>query len=720
MSRSSGHPAVGVQSDNGAEAHLRPILETQPVVLLRLAKDGVFLAVNESGLAALGAERLDQLLGSSIAALLPAEERAGLNAFVERVVNGHRGSIEVDLTALTGTRHTMQVHAAPHPGAPDGIASVLATLRDVTEARRLEQSLVDAMQRQSEQEAAHEAERSRLISQLEEARQGQTTGKEYASQLADLERRLQEADANRVEATRHHASEMEGLKEALEERTRIVEEQAARLTSNASNESRMSESLADVSGRLKAAEMEAEAVREEFERLQESAGATELEREKLQGLLNDLRAEAERAALASEKAGSQTAAALQEVEQARQELEQARQQALQAQQDAEQARQLAGQSQQECEQARQASLAAHQAAEQAQAQLEETRHQAQQAQQELQDVLSRAQQAQLEAQQTQQEKDQAIQQLQQSHHEAASQMEADITALRTALDEAMAEQGRLFDTINSHETTARNADSRVAELERALADAQNSSSATISDLEAQWATAREAVDAIDKAKQEAEAEFLSRLSALESALAASRVAERESSSRLEALAGIARRIAGEVHDLATVAAPANTITAAEIAAHLERPLGDVLGREVALAVLVAAPDTAVTAPIDRIEHVVVALAVNRGAAMRSGQMTVEIAEVTVDTDAARGRGGMTPGDYALIAMHVSGDGANEDLPGMLFEAADPAIWEQAEPGLSLAHETARGMGGFLWLANEGPSAVVFELYLPRESARGNE
>ncbi len=673
----------------------------------------MFLAVNESGLAALGAERLDQLLGSSIAALLPAEERASLTAFLERVVSGHRGSIEVDLTALTGTRHTMQVHAAPHPGAPDGTASVLATLRDVTEARRLEQSLVDAMQRQSEQEAAHEAERSRLISQLEEARQGQTTGAEYAAQLADLERRLQEADANRVEMTRGHGAEMEGLKEALEERSRIIEEQAGRLTSNASSESRLSESLADVSGRLKAAEMEAEAVREEFERLQESAGATELEREKLQTLLNDVRAESDRTAAASEQAGAQAAAALREVEQARQELEQARQLAQQAQQEAEQARELAGQSQQEVEQARQASLAAQQAAAQAQAQLDETAKQAEQARQELQQALHDAQQA-------QQERDRAVAELQQSHREAASQMEADITALRTALDEAMVEQGRLSDTISSHEATARTSDSRASDLERALAEAQQSASATIADLEAQWATAREAVDAIDKAKQEAEAEFLSRLSALETALAASRVAERESSSRLEALAGIARRIAGEVHDLATVAAPAATVTASEIAAHLERPLGDVLGREVALAVLVAAPDTAVTAPMDRIEHVVVALAVNRGAAMRSGQMTVEIAEVTVDVDAARGRGGMTPGDYALIAMHVTGDGANEGLPGMLFEAADPAIWEQAEPGLSLAHETARSVGGFLWLANEGPSAVVFELYLPRESARGTE
>src|SRR5678809_609965 len=57
-------------------------------------------------------------LGTSFLKLLPEEERPNVSVFIERVISGHRGSIEVDLTGLTGTRHTMQLHASPHPGAP--------------------------------------------------------------------------------------------------------------------------------------------------------------------------------------------------------------------------------------------------------------------------------------------------------------------------------------------------------------------------------------------------------------------------------------------------------------------------------------------------------------------------------------------------------------------------------------------------------------------------
>ena len=99
MSKSSGEPAIGVDSTSAAEPHLRAVLETQPVILVRLARDGTFMAVNESGVSALGAERLEQLLGTSIAALLPQDERNSLLVFLEKITSGNRGSLEIDLTA---------------------------------------------------------------------------------------------------------------------------------------------------------------------------------------------------------------------------------------------------------------------------------------------------------------------------------------------------------------------------------------------------------------------------------------------------------------------------------------------------------------------------------------------------------------------------------------------------------------------------------------------
>ena len=140
-----------------------------------------------------------------------------------------------------------------------------------------------------------------------------------------------------------------------------------------------------------------------------------------------------------------------------------------------------------------------------------------------------------------------------------------------------------------------------------------------------------------------------------------------------------------------------------------------LGSDISLALAVATPDSVIAAPADRVEQALVALAVNRGAAMRSGQIVLEIADVSVDADAAKGRGNMIPGDYALVAVHVAGQGAADGLPGNLFESVDAAAWSGAPAELGGAHEATRAMAGTLWLAREG-HGVVFELYLPRQAA----
>ena len=57
---------MGVDSPVEAEPHLRAVLETQPVVLTRVSKEGTFLAINESGLSMLGAQSLEQVLGTSL------------------------------------------------------------------------------------------------------------------------------------------------------------------------------------------------------------------------------------------------------------------------------------------------------------------------------------------------------------------------------------------------------------------------------------------------------------------------------------------------------------------------------------------------------------------------------------------------------------------------------------------------------------------------------
>ncbi len=580
VSKSSGEPAVGVDATLAAEPHLRAVLETQPVILVRLARDGTFMAVNESGVSALGAERLEQLLGTSIAALLPQDERNSLLVFLEKITSGNRGSLEIDLTALTGTRHTMQLHAAPHPGAPDGIDSLLATLRDVTESRRLEQSLVEAMAKQTEQESAHEAERARLAAELAEAR---SLGKAAeANEVAALERKLAEAAELRSALALQHAAEVEGLTEALDERTRISDEQSARLNEMAASEQRLKAELAEALARHESATAEGASARQALESARESANSA------------------------------------------------------------------------------------------------------------VQEVTTR--------------------------------FEADVQALKDALNQAMEDQAQLAEqaatheqTAAAHEQAASDARSRVAELERAVAELQQSTGETIRGFESRVEALDRDLAAATAAHQELERQHQARLGQLEAALGAARDAERQVAARFATLAQAANRVAQEARSLAASASASAGITAQALANRIEQPLKDVLGGDISLAMAVATPDSVIAVPADRVEQALVALAVNRGAAMRSGQIVLEIADVTVDQDAAKGRGDMIPGDYALVAVHVAGDGAADGLPGKLFESGDASAWSSAQAELGGAHEATRATGGTLWLAHEGPG-VVFELYLPRQAA----
>lgn len=218
---------MGTAVPGEAEPHLRAVLERQPVVLTRVGKDGTFLAINEAGLSMLGAQSLEQVLGTSLMNMVPAEEHKACLAFLDRALGGQRGSFEVDLIALTGSRHTFELHGNAHPGAPDAIASVLISFRDVTESRRLEQSLVEAAARQAEQEAAYEAERKRLTADLELARKAQTDQFAADEQLTELERRLAEASDERVAQQKAHAEEVARLQEALAEQRRQADLQSA-------------------------------------------------------------------------------------------------------------------------------------------------------------------------------------------------------------------------------------------------------------------------------------------------------------------------------------------------------------------------------------------------------------------------------------------------------------------------------------------------------------
>ncbi len=123
----------------------------------------------------------------------------------------------------------MQVRATAHPGAPDGIESVLLTLLDITESRRLEQSLVEAMTRKADEEAAYETERERLAVELRGALESQSDADTRLAEIAELKRRVDGLEHDRQRAAERHAAELQTLTEALEQGRQVNQEQTAHL-----------------------------------------------------------------------------------------------------------------------------------------------------------------------------------------------------------------------------------------------------------------------------------------------------------------------------------------------------------------------------------------------------------------------------------------------------------------------------------------------------------
>ena len=295
-------PAIDAQSST--EAHLRNLLEIQPVCLTRVAADGTFLAINEAALSMLGAERLEQILGTSLLALVEADHRDICHKFLVRVSAGERGSVEVDLTGLAGLRHTLQVHAMSHP-APDGLASALCTFRDVTEYRRLESAVVENatrtgseerhLQRIAELEAGkidleaalneQQARLSELATKAGRASETDAVRRELEenlaqqqTRLAEAERRVTEAEARLSEAERRVAEAEALAREASDNEASVRRELEASLSEHRARLNDVEQKLGDAEVRVRELN-ERDAARKDLEAmmLQQQARVGELE-----------------------------------------------------------------------------------------------------------------------------------------------------------------------------------------------------------------------------------------------------------------------------------------------------------------------------------------------------------------------------------------------------------------------------------------------------------
>jgi PAS domain S-box-containing protein len=677
-----------IGADTRLEDHLRRIIETQPVCLTRLAADGTFLAVNDAALHLLGATRLDQVLATSFLERVELDQQPGTADFLARMAGGERGSIEVGVTAVDGVTRAVQVQAVGMAAPFDGLPSVLCSVRDVSEMRRLGHALVEGALREESLASALDTAREELAVALAAVPAREEADGAGAERVLELEARLsclatehaEQLSALEAALVRARTERSEALALATAAEERALDEEAGRqaLTEASSEQRRELEHLRGVVASLEsAASQSAGREREALDRYHadevrwtQALAELDATRQRELASLGEQVATLD-AAVREACARERDAVALYEAEKTR----------WQASLDE--------------------TLAAHQR------QADELRAQVAALGAAVTDAAARERDA-IALYETEKMHWQGLAERAAAHEHECTVLGTERTRLTAALDEATT---RAREASAHHEMEAAALRAAVSDAEYGLAAAR----AELRALDAQW---QHASRLADTARVSA-----SLASDMEAALAMTTAGTR----RLLAVLpdGEPRHLAEQAlsgsleatllaRQLRRRGVPTPPLAIAPIVQRLEPVLAAMATPGAEFGILTGAPAAGVAIRQDDLEQVLMLLVTAARAAIASAShVSLEIAEVSVDATVA-GERAVRPGPYALLALHAGGIAAGEALPDALFKPMVAAeTWAQAGLCLGALQRLVTTAGGHLWASREGSSGYALELYLPQ-------
>ena len=191
----------------------------------------------------------------------------------------------------------------------------------------------------------------------------------------------------------------------------------------------------------------------------------------------------------------------------------------------------------------------------------------------------------------------------------------------------------------------------------------------------------------------------------------------------EEVQGAAERGADLVRRLLTFARRQDTnpraVNPNDVVLNTERMLHRLIGENIEL-VCPPAPELG-TVKIDpgQVEQVLVNMAINaRDAMPRGGRLTIETANVILDTDSAAEFPGLAPGRYVTLSISDTGTGMDEEVRSHLFEPffTTKEVGKGTGLGLAVCYGIVKQSGGDIGVRSEPGLGTTFDIYLPRTDA----